>query len=53
MTIADPERGERELEMLDGLVQQQCGLSPDEAERVDERAGVCLIGDVMRRASTG
>ena len=41
----DRERGERELEVLDSLREQQMHVVAHEAERIDERSGVGLVGN--------
>src|SRR5439155_12000461 len=41
----DPERGERELEVLAGLLEQKGRVVVDEAERIDERVWRESVGD--------
>ncbi len=41
----DPDRGERQLELLEREVQQEADVVDDEAERVDERPGLELRGE--------
>ena len=46
----DPERGARELELLERLRREEAGMVADEAERVDERVQVGGVGERSRAA---